>query len=79
MPQCLKFADEVGGFGIAAHIDLESGFEQAHPKYDAFKQEILNSRNLLALEVAQASNGHWFTHNDDHHDRLDTASRNEVR
>lgn len=69
MPQCLKFADEVGGFGIAAHIDLESGFEQAHPKYDAFKQEILNSRNMLGLEVAQASNGHWFSHIDDHNDR----------
>lgn len=65
IPQCLKYADEFDGFGICAHIDTESGFEKAHTKYDAFKQEILNCKNLLALEVAKASNSLWFSHSDE--------------
>lgn len=41
IPQCLRFADEFNGFGICAHIELDSGLEKAHPKFDAFKQEVL--------------------------------------
>lgn len=69
IPQCLKYADEYNGFGICAHIDTESGLEKAHAKYDAFKQEILNCQNLLALEVSKASNSHWFSHTDDDNNR----------
>ncbi|CAN5423206.1 AAA family ATPase [soil metagenome] len=69
IPQCLTIADEFDGFGIAAHIDLTSGFEMAHAKYDAFKQDILNSKNLLALEIAKATNEDWFTETDDNADR----------
>ncbi len=69
MPQCLACAATYGGFGIAAHIDLDSGFEKAHPKYDAFKQDILNCKNLLGLEVAHSTNNHWFSHADDDNDR----------
>ena len=69
IPQCLKYADEFDGFGICAHIDTDSGFEKAHTKYDAFKQEILNCKNLLALEVAKASNSLWFSHSDEDKNR----------
>lgn len=64
IPQCLTVGEEFGGFGIAAHIDLDSGFEKAHPKYDAFKQDILNSKALLALEIAKPADEDWFTEND---------------
>src|SRR5260370_38302072 len=46
MAQCLKFAAEFNGFGICAHVDSASGLEHAHPKFDTFKQEILNCENL---------------------------------
>jgi len=73
MPQCLRYADDFDGFGICAHIELDSGFEKAHPKYDAFKQEILNCKNLLALEVSNAANSLWFSHSDDSADRRQCA------
>ena len=64
MAQCLKFAAEFGGFWSCAHVDSDSGLENAHPKYDAFKQEILNCKNLLGVEITQAKNGDWFSHTD---------------
>jgi hypothetical protein len=73
MAQCLKYADEFDGFGICAHIDTEAGFEKAHPKYDTFKQEILNCKNLLALEVANTGNSEWFAHSDSDADRRNCA------
>lgn len=64
IPQCLHFAEEFNGFGICAHIEVDSGLEKAHPKFDAFKQEVFNCPNLLGLEIANASNSVWFTHDD---------------
>lgn len=72
--QCLAFAAAYDGFGICAHIELSSGLEGAHPKFDAFKQEIFNSKNLLALEITQSTNADWFTHGDAHADRKNCAS-----
>jgi ABC-type Mn2+/Zn2+ transport system ATPase subunit/histidinol phosphatase-like PHP family hydrolase len=63
--QCLDLACEGNGIGIAAHIDLSSGFEQAMPKYDAFKEGVLKCKNLLALEITDATNEAWFTDRDD--------------
>jgi len=74
IPQCLKHADEFDGFGICAHIELDNGLEKAHAKYDAFKQEVLNCKNLLALEVSNASNSPWFSHLDDSADRRNCAT-----
>ncbi|WP_083925693.1 PHP domain-containing protein [Trinickia symbiotica] len=64
IPQCLRFAEEFNGFGICAHIELDSGIEKAHPKFDTFKQEVFNCPNLLGLEIANASNSAWFSHDD---------------
>ena len=69
IPQCLSKANDFGGFGIAAHVDAANGFEMAHPKYDSFKQDILNRANLLALEIATLVIANWFSSVDDHNDR----------
>ncbi|MDR3412379.1 MAG: AAA family ATPase [Formivibrio sp.] len=74
MAQCLKYAAEFGGFGVCAHVDSDSGLEKAHPKYDAFKQEILNCENLLGLEITQAANSDWFSHVDVNADRKNCAA-----
>jgi len=71
--QCLKLAEEFGGFGICAHIDLDAGLEKAHPKFDAFKQQVFDSPNLLGLEVANAAASDWFTAADAHADRKQCA------
>lgn len=64
IPQCLRFAEEFNGFGVCAHIELDSGLEKAHPKFDAFKQEVFNCSNLLGLEITNAANVDWFSHDD---------------
>nr|WP_275301110.1 AAA family ATPase [Achromobacter xylosoxidans] len=64
VPQCLQFAAEYNGFGICAHIELDSGLEKAAPKFDAFKQEVFNCPNLLGLEITNASNSAMFSHDD---------------
>ncbi len=73
IPQCLQYADEYGGFGICAHIELDTGLEKAHPKFDAFKQDIFNCRNLLALEISNAANSSLFAHDDVDSDRRNCA------
>lgn len=64
IPQCLEEADRQGGFGICAHIDLDSGFDAAVPKSNEFKEAILKSRNLLALEISKIANESWYTNRD---------------
>jgi ABC-type lipoprotein export system ATPase subunit len=64
IPQCLRAAAEFSGFGICAHIEMDSGLEKAAPKFDAFKQEVFNCPNLLGLEIAHASNSTLFSHDD---------------
>jgi energy-coupling factor transporter ATP-binding protein EcfA2 len=74
MAQCLAYATESDGFGICAHVDGEAGLQAAHPKYDAFKQEILNSGNLLGIEITQAANSDWFSDLDSDVDRRNCAT-----
>lgn len=73
IPQCLQYADEFEGFGICAHIELENGLEKAHPKFDAFKQDVFNCRNLLGLEITNAANSSWFAHDDSDANRRNCA------
>ena len=74
MAQCLRYAAEFEGFGICAHVDSDAGLEHAHPKFDAFKQEILNCENLLGVEITQAANNEWFSQLDSHADRRNCAT-----
>ncbi len=74
VPQCLQLAAQFDGFGICAHIELGSGLELAHPKFDAFKQQIFNSKNLLALEISNPANSYWYSHSDAHPDRKHFAA-----
>ena len=69
IPQCLEEAAKFGGIGIAAHIELNSGFEVAQPKYDHFKQEIVCHPNLFAFEITKLNAVDWFTNRDDSDDR----------
>jgi ABC-type lipoprotein export system ATPase subunit/histidinol phosphatase-like PHP family hydrolase len=73
VPQCLQFAAEFNGFGICAHIELDSGLEKAAPKFDAFKQGVFNCSNLLGLEIANASNSAMFSHDDTDANRRNCA------
>lgn len=74
IPQCLQLAAQFDGFGVCAHIELSSGLELAHPKFDAFKQQILSAKNLLALEISTQASSDWFSHDDTNVDRKHCAT-----
>jgi ABC-type lipoprotein export system ATPase subunit len=62
--QCLSHAQDFGGFGIAAHIELSSGFEMYMSGYTPFKEAILKHPALMGLEITSIANETWFTDRD---------------
>lgn len=61
IPQCLKIAFDYGGFGIAAHIDSDAGFEKFISGYPPQKADILMCHNLLAFEILNPLNELWYS------------------
>ncbi len=62
--QCLDLAKNYNGFGVAAHIDKDSGFEIYMKGYNPFKEAIFMHPNLLGLEISTISSVDWFTDRD---------------
>ncbi len=62
--QCLDFAHLLGGFGVAAHIDLDNGFEMYMKGYTPFKEAVVRHHSLLGLEVSRGANSTWFSDSD---------------
>lgn len=58
---CLQIAARFGGIGIAAHIELDSGFEQRIPGSTPVKSGFLRQPNLVALEVSAIGSRDWYT------------------
>lgn len=67
--ECLDIAAKYLGFGIAAHIEKDSGFERTIPKYNPFKEEILKHKNLLGIEISDPKNINWFSCDDNNVNR----------
>lgn len=65
----LEIARKYGGFGIAAHIDIDAGFENYTSGYTPFKEAILKHDLLYGLEISNKNAVDWFTENDDNIDR----------
>ncbi len=67
--ECLDITAKYSGFGIAAHIEKDSGFEKTIPKYNPFKEEILKHKNLLGIEISDHKNISWFSCDDNNVNR----------
>ena len=65
----LEIARKYGGFGIAAHIDIDAGFENYTSGYTPFKEAILKHDLLYGLEISNKNAVDWFTENDENPDR----------
>jgi len=65
----LDVAKKYGGFGIAAHIDIDAGFENYTPGYTPFKEAILKHELLYGLEISNKSAADWYTETDTNADR----------
>jgi len=65
----LDIAKRYGGFGIAAHIDIDAGFENYTSGYTPFKEAILKHELLYGLEISNKSVVDWYTETDVNPDR----------
>lgn len=65
----LDIAKKYGGFGIAAHIDRDAGFENYTPGYTPFKEAILKHELLYGLEISNKDAADWYTELDGNADR----------
>jgi len=65
----LEIAKKYGGFGIAAHIDIDAGFENYTPGYTPFKEAILKHELLFGLEISNKNALDWYTESDTNVDR----------
>jgi len=52
---CLNMTDDLEGFGVLAHVDGGSGFEQVNPGASPHKVDVLCHRSLLGIELKSAS------------------------
>lgn len=73
--QVLELAGSFGGFGILAHIDLESGFEHMNPNFNSFKRSVILSPGLIALEIAKKDARTWYTASDDNANRKNLSAQ----
>lgn len=63
-----------GGVAIAAHIDLDAGFEAAIGSYGDPKEAILTSPVLVGLEISSKQAIDWYTDRDQEEPRRRLAS-----
>lgn len=52
--ECLTLLVECGGFGVLAHVDAGSGFEQEFPGASPHKIDVLCHQGLLGIELKSA-------------------------
>ncbi|MDX2504251.1 MAG: AAA family ATPase [Gammaproteobacteria bacterium] len=68
--ECLNIADSLGGFGILAHIELESGFEKTVRKFGPHMDALFCHKNLMALEISRKDSVNFYTEQDDQSDAI---------
>ena len=61
MLECLSAAEALGGFGILAHVDIASGFEQENPGASPHKVDVICHRALAGIELRQAGSEIFYS------------------
>ncbi|HYF69065.1 MAG TPA: PHP domain-containing protein [Ohtaekwangia sp.] len=62
--ECLSVAEQFGGIGILAHIELSSGFEKMINRFGPHIEDIINHHNLWGLEISTKDSIEFYTDND---------------
>jgi len=76
---CLNFAKQFNGFGILAHIELDSGFEKVIGRFSGIIEDIFSHQNLLALEISNKNSVKHYTDIDDNSDRKKLVQDRRVK
>lgn len=68
--ECLNLAEQYSGFGILAHIELDSGFEKTVGRFNSQMDDLFCHSALLALEISKKDSFNLYTDNDSDNNRL---------
>ena len=52
--ESLSLLDQLGGFGVLAHVDIPAGFETKNPTQTSHKLDVLSHKALLGIELKSA-------------------------
>jgi hypothetical protein len=61
---CLNLLVPLGGFGVLAHVDIDSGFEIEMPGASPHKADVLNHSALLGIELKHATSSISYSDSD---------------
>ena len=67
--ECLTIAEQYGGIGILAHIELSSGFEKTINRFGPQMSDVLFHKNLWGLEINSKQAVSFYTEIDDNGER----------
>lgn len=67
--ECLTIAEQYGGIGVLAHIELTSGFEKTINRFGPQMKDVLIHKNLWGLEISSKQSVSFYTDSDDIADR----------
>ncbi|WP_418138248.1 TrlF family AAA-like ATPase [Agrobacterium sp. El2ro-1b] len=68
--ECLNIAREFHGFGILAHVDIESGYEIEVPGASPHKFDVIAHKALLGIELKHAGSAISYAAGDPNMDRM---------
>jgi len=71
--ECLRLLEELGGFGVLAHVDGDGGFEQVVTGYSPHKSDVLCHAALVGLELKHESSPIHYTNEDTEPERVRIA------
>lgn len=67
--ECLDLVQGLGGFGLLAHVDAQTGFEMTVPRASPHKTDVLCHRALLGIELKDAASTIFYSDADHDADR----------
>jgi len=68
--ECLNLAEQYSGFGVLAHIELDSGFEKTVGRFNSQMDDLFCHPALLALEISRKNSFDLYTDDDADSNRL---------
>lgn len=77
--ECLNLANQYSGFGVLAHIELDSGFEKTVGRFNAQMDDLFCHPALLALEISKKESFDLYTDNETDSQRLSLVKERRKR
>ena len=72
---CLEFVKKHNGFGILAHIEVDSGFETTIGKFNEIFDQAFQHPSIIALEIKNHESVNFYTPEDENPDRKNAMRR----